>query len=869
MKKVVLFFLFLPLYISAQIQENFGDGNFSANPAWHGDSSQFQISTYGSSAWSVAPRLQLNGTTADTSYLSTGCVMTSLNTMEWDFWVRLSLNTSKSNNCRVYLVSDQWNLEGSLNGYFVMFGDDGDDQLDSVSLWRQSGETVEKIIAGHNCFTGATSSYRVKVERDAAGNWTLYTDGSGGTSYVLEGTGIDNTFSSSLYFGVFCKYTSSNKTNFYFDDIYAGPIIVDTIRPIVKSVIVISPTQLDITFSENVEQSSAENLLNYSITGIGNPVSATKDGANGSLVHLTFSTLFTNGSSYSIDIANVKDLAGNSMKNYTLPFTYYNAVAYDVVVNEIMADPDPPVGLPNYEYLELYNKSLSPINLKNWRIEINSTHIFLPDVTISGKGFLIVCDDNAVTALSTYGPTKGFSSFSLTNTGATIVLKNASGNIIHFVSYTDSWYQSPTKTDGGWSLELIDPNNPCGEMANWKASNDPSGGTPGKTNSNFGINPDISKPLLIRIAASRYAPMQAKIFFSEALDSNNINTLSRFTVDNGIGNPNAVQFSYPDKKSAILYFSQPLVPNTIYTITMNDSIFDCAGNKIDANSIAHFALPEIPDSGDLVINEVLSNPKDNGVDFVEIYNRSNKVLDFMDLNLASGSDIRAITTDNYLIFPENYIVLTSNPDKVKAQYNTPNPYNFICMESFPAYNNEEGTVILSTKADTIIDAMSYTADMQFPLLNSTDGVSLERIDFNRPSNDVTNWHSAAETAGFATPAYQNSQFFEGEVDDGTITVDPELFSPDNDGYNDVLNISCKTDGPGKVINIVIYDSKGRLIKNLVKSQTISDKTTFSWDGTTESNSKANIGIYIIYTEIFDLKGSVKHYKNTAVLATKF
>ena len=110
---------------------------------------------------------------------------------------------------------------------------------------------------------------------------------------------------------------------------------------------------------------------------------------------------------------------------------------------------------------------------------------------------------------------------------------------------------------------------------------------------------------------------------------------------------------------------------------------------------------------------------------------------------------------------------------------------------------------------------------------------------------------------------------EGEVDDGTITVDPELFSPDNDVYIDVLNISCKTDGPGKVINIVIYDSKGRLIKNLVKSQTISDKTTFSWDGTTESNSKANIGIYIIYTEIFDLKGSVKHYKNTAVLATKF
>ena len=214
--------------------------------------------------------------------------------------------------------------------------------------------------------------------------------------------------------------------------------------------------------------------------------------------------------------------------------------------------------------------------------------------------------------------------------------------------------------------------------------------------------------------------------------------------------------------------------------------------------------------------------------------------------------------------------LTTNPDKVKEQYTTPNPYGFIKMASFPAFNNDEGMVILRTMADTVIDAMTYTADMHFPLLNSTDGVSLERIDFNRPASDNTNWHSAAETAGFATPAYENSQFFPGNfADDMAVSLDPEIFSPDNDGYKDVLNINCQAASPGKVISIMIYDAKGRLVKTLVKSKMMSEKASFSWDGTQDDATKANIGIYVIYVESFDLNGSVKHYKHTAVLATKF
>jgi hypothetical protein len=868
MKNLFLILFLLPLVSLSQVQDDFSDADFNHNPAWQGDTLQFQISNYSSSSWSIRPRLQLDGIGADTSSLYISSVLGNLNNMEWDFWVRLAFNTSTSNNCRVYLVSDSPDLEGSLNGYYVMFGDDNNDQMDSISLWKQNGTAVQKIISGHHAFTGASANYRLKVERDNAGNWTLWADATGENNFVLEGTGFDNSVNTSSWFGVFCKYTSSNKTNFYFDDVYAGPLIVDTVAPEVVSVNAISTTQLEVLFSESVEVGSAENPANYQVTGMGNAATATKDATIPALVHLTFSNAFTEGVTNTLNLSGVKDISGNQMLAASIPFVYYNALQFDIVINEIMADPDPPVGLPNFEYLELKNRTPYNLNLKDWTLTIGSSVLVFPEISIAPNDFLIVTDDNAVSSLISFGTTVGFSSFALSNTGTSIFLKDKNDKLIHYIKYSDDWYRDNSKKNGGWSLEQIDAGNPCGDADNWAVSDNPAGGTPGKINSVNGSNPDLQPPVLVRASASRYDTNHIKIYFDEIIDSNLINTVERYSVDQGVGNPYLVEPSYPDNKTVDLYFSAGFTQKKIYVLTISDSLFDCSGNKIAANSSTQFAIPELPDSADLVINEVLSNPKDNGVDFVEIYNRSNKVLDFKDLTLSSTGDNYVISIDNFLTFPGNYTLLSTNGEMVKSQYFTPYPWSFITMGSFPSLLNDEGSVVLKTSSGNVIDAMNYNSDMHFPLLSSTEGVSFERIDYNRPASDITNWHSAAESVGFATPAYKNSQFMQGEADDGAVSIYPEIFSPDNDGYNDVLNINCKTESPGKLLNITIYDAKGRLVKYLVKSQYISGQETWSWDGTSDNNKKANIGIYMIYVELFDDKGKVKHYQRTVVLGAK-
>ncbi len=859
MKKILILLLF-PLLCNAQMNDNFSDGNFSNNPVWAGNDSSFLVENY---------ELRSNGPQSATMlYLSTPNNLVS-NT-EWNFLIDLKFNPTTSNFVRVFLVSDGANLSNAPNAYYVEIGQTN---ADYIKFYKKTAGVSTLLFTGTTSFASSIK-LRLKITRDNAANWNIYADATGGNVFVPEGAPFnDNTHLATSYFGVYCQYSTVSRYNqFYFDDFSIGPIVADTIKPYVNTLSVISQNQLDLKFSEAVSDASAQTVSNYiADNAIASPNSATKDISDPSLVHLVFSTAFAPGVLNHISINNVQDLSGNTMLSQTLAFGFYKPNSFDVLINELMIDPSPVVGLPDAEWVELYNRTHFPVSLNGWKLILGSSAKVLPDVSILPDSFLIITSTSSQALLQSYGPVLGLSSLALTNTGSMVLLLNENSQAISFVSYGENWYKDPNKKDGGWSLELVNPFTPCEGEANWQASNDPSGGTPGRKNSIQQFAPDINKPSLSRVAV--IDSMNLQVFFSEPMDSTTLLQPNSFSIDNGIGNPNQISLIFPDYSSVLLQLSNSLSASIIYTLTLSDTLKDCVGNSIDVFITKQFAIPQAAQAYDIVINEVLIDPTINGAQFIELYNRSNKVIDLKQLELAnidngSLSSVKEICSEGFLLFPAKYIAISTDPLKVKQEYFTTNPDGFIKIADMPTYYISSGTVVLVDRSLNAIDQFNYNVDMQYPLLTTTNGVSLERINYDRPTQERSNWHSAAADVGYATPAYKNSQFNENTTSDDPITLSPEIFSPDNDGNNDVLNINYTFAEPGNVANIRIFNSKGGIVRYLEKNQLLGTQGAFAWDGLDNDNQKAGIGIYIVYVEVFDLKGNLKHYKKTAVLAGK-
>lgn len=647
----------------------------------------------------------------------------------------------------------------------------------------------------------------------------------------------------------------------------------DVISPKISSVTVLDSMHVMVCFDDAIAASQLSVVSNYTITGIGSPTLATSTSDN-MCVTLSLTTKLVNATNYTITISGITDCSGNALSPNSKAFSHYKAQPYDVVINELMPDPDPSIALPTEEYVELKNRTNFSINLTNWSFSTLTSSKKLPEITIAPNGYVVLAGTGAQ---NLYYNNFGIIVYevpsfpSLLNDGTTITLRDTNQVVISSVSYSSSWYNDNNKSDGGWSLEQIDANNPCGGQDNWRASTHPNGGTPSYPNSVAGTNPDVSSPSVERVFV--ISTDTIAILFTEALDSITLSNPLNYTFDNGLTAPTYVKAVAPDFKKVILKLSSSMQAGLIYNVSVSNGITDCVGNPL-INGSASFALPEPAAPNDIVINEILFDPNTGGVDFVELYNRSNKTINLKDLRIGSMDtltgvleDTEIITYDGFLLFPENYIVISENGAAIKQQYSTINPRGFLDVDDLPSMNNDDDVVTLSDASFNVIDNFKYTSKMHFPLLVNTKGVSLERIDFNRPTNDKTNWNSASEGVGFATPAYRNSQYLKADGGSG-VSISNPLFSPDNDGYNDVLNISYKLDESGKAANVFIYDSKGRQVRHLVRNEQLSIEGVISWNGINDDNEKAPIGIYIVYVELFNLNGKTNKYKLTCTLAGK-
>jgi len=1002
---LILIGLVLSLNLSAQnFTETFDTPTSISN--WHGQTERFAVNT--------SSQLQLNDTTGRTSYLFISMDFDTSAVLSWTFFIKQSFAGSENNQSRVYLLSNDSLLDYAIpnlnrTSYFLKFGEAG--SADVIRLFKETNGISTELMAGSTSIASSTN-LKVHVERAPNGIWQLQSSIVNANTWTFENTGVDTSWTNFHYFGFSCKYTASNATKFYFDDIAIGNPITQPNYPqpnhhsVVINEIYADPTpsfglpnaeyiELFNTTADTIDlggcklvNTTTEKVLPsylvlphaylilcnetataYFTNAIGIPSFTTLSNAADSLSLLTSSNDLIDVISYNISwhtsdtatdggislelinpylpcespynwassthtlggtpnavnsvadftidtshpiiqsnswrgdtlilqlnelidvetihsswnstlvnaqfnfpylelvlnnlsatdtlvevlIENLSDCWGNSTD--TLLVLQRMALAHfqDLVINELLADPDPVILGPSAEFIELFNTTNHRISLEGCTLnskELPSSAIILP------HEFVIVGDSDDGLAFLPYSNKILIPNFpSLTNAGMHLELV-CNNELIDSLTYSINWYTSASGRNGGISLERINPLLACSSALNWKECLPDFSCTPAASNSVWNDAPDTLAPALLFVENKLNSelilhfnkPIAAQEY-TLALDHQAYDTLSILS------------------PSSIIHCPFPALSDSILHTLAIQNITDCSGNLTTTE--CSFGLIDFTYQPQLFLNEILFNPHVGGYDFVELVNASTRCQTLHALAISNAEESTPITTSYRFLIPGEYLALTENRADILSYYPVSTEKNLLELFDLPAWNDDAGEVLLTDSLNQLIDAFSYSKDMHFPLLKDEEGVSLERLSTNRITNDSTNWHSASYASGFATPGRVNSQYHASTSSTVSFTLDLEIFSPDNDGYKDVLSFLIHSENPNQIVNLKIYNEAGNEVARVLNNENIGAHREISWDGVSDNGEYLPIGIYLAVLEMFTPESASTLIKKDFVLAKKW
>ncbi|MEN9742783.1 MAG: hypothetical protein RLZZ65_588 [Bacteroidota bacterium] len=525
-----------------------------------------------------------------------------------------------------------------------------------------------------------------------------------------------------------------------------------------------------------------------------------------------------------------------------------HSTADKIIFTEIMADPDSLLGLPDAEYLEIYNQSNFPISLKGFRLLDATGTCTLPSFWLLPQAYVGLVGTHQSSAFQ-QGNLLEVSAFpSLNNAGEFIQLFNRANSRLDAVAYSESWHADTLTDLSGYSLERRSLADPCSNQDNWGTSQAIYGGSPGAQNSINDNQPDLIAPQ--QMDAEVLDAHYVSLHFSEPIDSLSL-SLTNIQLLPDLGAFQRFVFTEPNSingAQCLLCFPSEIQPSKPIEIQLA-SVADCWQNT--SALIANCVRYETPEKGDVIINEILFDPPNNGHDFVELYNHSDKYLTFKNCGIANATD--SVLLHDVYLKPKSYLALCPDTNFLLANYpQAAAGHLFQC--SLPYFYNDSGTCILFNEYQRI-DSLHYTAKWHFPLLIDTEGISLERLNANQPTQDAQNWFSAASLAGGATPGAKNSQNTDAQSV-GEISLSFQELSPDADGYHDQLEINYQMKAPGMFAQVEIYTPEGVLIQKILTNESIGSTGFLHWNGTTSFNMLAPSGIYVLWFRAFSTNPGV-------------
>ncbi len=680
----------------------------------------------------------------------------------------------------------------------------------------------------------------------------------------------DTLHISSGFFGISAHYTKTRRDKFGFEDISIGGLPRDTISPRIRSVRAWDAHALEVIFDEKIDTNTLS-IPSFRLLP-ANDISSATYSQKTVLIRLRDS--MPAGTQAVLFAYGIRDLTANETRVDSLAFEYIytgELHPYDVIFNEIMFDPTPQVGLPDAEYIELYNRSDKYLELSELYLSDDGHTVELPDDTIAPHSYLILTGPKDSIALAPFGKTLGVKGFpGLQNDGENLRLTDYLAQLIDQITYSPKMHVLDGKRAGGWSVELSHPSHVCTGAPAWKSASNLIGGTPGKPNSISAKPPFILGPKLdfIRVEDAYSLHLQFDQKLHWITDQSN----DDFYVSDGLKISHLGLDSY-DPSRINITLDAPILPGISYELAIKSPIHNCISKPSKVPLIASFASAVRPDSGELLINELLFNPPPDGTDFIELINHSDKVLDLSTLRLGNLSSkdtiLRKLNLDMPL-YPGEVIALTKNPEWLRNTYTPPDSAN-IRYAVLPPMNDENGHLVLlsiSLGHALLLDEIRYTEQMHDKTYTRVEGVSLERIDPDLPSADNFNWQSGVPANHYATPGYLNAAHvltIKKKKIDAQVWLERSTFTPDIPGVDGKALLRYRIKGSSARLACSVYGIDGRLVKIIHRTEPIGHHGFMTWDGTDFDNIPCVTGVYIILAEVFEPEVGGNTYKLPVLL----
>lgn len=660
---------------------------------------------------------------------------------------------------------------------------------------------------------------------------------------------------------------SGSAARWMMDDFEFGDFVPDQLSPQVQEVKGYGPRSILISFSEPVDPVFSILPLAYELES-ENPESVELKAD--SVAVITLGKDLESEKSYGITIRQIPDLEGNFLQDTTLQFAFFDPTEIPektLVINELMPAPRADQDLPNVEYVEIYHAGEYDIRLEGVELSNSRSGTILGNFWLKPGEYLILAPDNQAVQLRRFGrvfPVKDWPT--LLNSGDRLTLRAAGGSLIDQISYATASWGGSEFANGGFSLEVPNPYYQCDNSDLLKPSIDPARGTPGKQNSLFTKDESSSIPTFEK--AWFEDSLTVYVTFSGAafprIEKKNIVFSPEIEVDSAY---------FLTGKQLVIFLKSPAKESEIYRLEIV-GIEDCWGNDLDKIGVSPLILPAKPESGEVILNEVLFDPKSGDPKFVELRNTSQKYLNLDSWALAnldnSGKpdQIRIFGSKGLILDPEGYLAISIDINRLKLSYPKSSSGNFFQIPSLPSYPISGGTVVLLSSEGEIIESFRYHGDLHHPLLRDSKGVSLERISPLSPSTLNSNWQSASGSEDFGTPGRKNSQSIEGELTENLIQIEPEVFDPEGSTGPAFATIRYELDQPGWIGTFKIYSAGGQLIQTLAQNQILGTSGILTWTGTDSTGSRVREGYYVLVVELYEPTGRTHLIKKTIVVATR-